>query len=251
MLRKALWAAALAASLPAQSIVPARAGLVSYADEAYIEDRLVEISTTHFFRVHENEVLRTGAGRAEVLLGPCSAMWVDENSSFRMISDAVSDVRLEVLSGSVIVSAGQMVRGARMTVLLKASVAPLDPKGAYHFDAAPARIKVLAGRTAVQWDNRTTPVTASQLLFLEGAADVIKFDRRSPDALENWSYARAAHLARLAFEPRGSVPDHPTAGDAAARVPLNRPGSVLGPSQPPEANQPVMAPTSGCRVEPW
>jgi len=250
MLRKALWAAALAASLPAQSIVPARAGLVSYADEAYIENRLVEISTTHFFRVHENEVLRTGAGRAEVLLGPCSAMWVDENSSFRLISDALSDVRLEVLSGSVVVSSGAMVKGGRMTVLLKTSVAPLDAKGAYHFDTAPARIKVLAGRTAVQWDNRTTELAASRLLVLEGSADAIKFDRRSPDPLENWSYARAAHLARLAAEQRWSVLDHPGVQDATARVPINHPGPVLVTPQP-EATPPVIAPASGCRVEPW
>jgi hypothetical protein len=253
MLRRALWAAAFAATLPAQSIVPARAGLVSYADEAYIDDRLLEISTTHFSRIHENGVLRTGAGRAEVLLGPCSAMWVDENSSFRLISDALSDVRLEVLSGSVVVFAGAMVKGARMTVLLKTSIAPLDSKGAYHFDAMPARIKVLAGRTAVQWDNRTTALTASRLLVLEGAADVIKFDRRSTDALESWSYARAAHLAHMAAEQRWSGPDHSAAADpAASRGPLapNRAGNTPAPPLP-EANPPVIAPAAGCRVEPW
>lgn len=89
---------AFAASLPAQSIIPAKAGLVSYADDASIEDRLISVSPSDFFFVKEDAVLRTGAGRAEVLLGPCAAMWIDEKSSFRMISSGLSDIRIEVLS---------------------------------------------------------------------------------------------------------------------------------------------------------
>ena len=75
---KIVWVLALAASLPAQSIIPAKAGLVSYADEAYIDDEPVAISSSRFFVVNENAVMRTGAGRAEVLLGPCAAMWIDQ-----------------------------------------------------------------------------------------------------------------------------------------------------------------------------
>src|SRR5208283_3885437 len=103
MLSKALCAGALALTLPAQSIVPVKAGLITYVDEAYVDGRPVEISPTRFFVMNENAVLRTGIGRAEVLLGPCSAMWVEEQSSLRLISSGLNDVRLEVLNGSVVV----------------------------------------------------------------------------------------------------------------------------------------------------
>jgi hypothetical protein len=172
MFRKTACVAALAASLPSQPIIPAKAGLVSYADEAYIDDRSVEISPTHFFVVNENAVLRTGAGRAEVLLGPCAAMWIDENSSFRMISTALSDIRIEVLTGSAIVAAGAIVKGTKLTLLLKTSVASVDQKGAYRFDSEPPRVQVLAGRTTVQRANQGISVTAGRWLRLDALAHV-------------------------------------------------------------------------------
>ncbi len=97
MLSTPAWAATLAASLHSQPIIPARAGVVSYAVDASIDDRLVN---DNFFVVNANSILRTGAGRAEVLLGPCASLWIDDNSSFRMISTALSDVRIDVLKGS-------------------------------------------------------------------------------------------------------------------------------------------------------
>ena len=240
--------AALAATLPAQSIVPAKAGLVSYADEAYIDDRPLEISTAHFFRINENAVMRTGAGRAEVLLGPCAAMWIDENSSFRIISNELSDVRLEVLTGSVLVATAEMVKGTRLSLLLKTSVAPLDPKGAYRFDAGPPRVKVLAGRASVQWENRTIAVNAGQLLQLDRLAEVGKFDKRNPDPLENWSRIRAALLLRLSRLHTGNSPDPAAPGDIVLRGPRSGTSEIPPPTIPLPAPLP---PGSGCVVAPW
>ena len=190
--------------MPAHSIIPAKAGLVSYADEAYIDNRAVD---DHVFEVNENAVLRTAGGHAEVLLGPCAAMWIDGNSSFRMISIAVSDIRIEVLTGSVIVAVGEPVKETKVTLLLKTSVASLNPKGAYRFDAEPPRVKVLAGRSTLQWANHSISVTAGRWLPLQGPAHVRKFDKRNPDPLDNWSNDWAALWARLSDLQTGSVQD--------------------------------------------
>jgi hypothetical protein len=244
MLTKVLCAGALALTLPAQSIVPAKAGLVSYAKEAYLDDQLVKISQTRFVVMNENAVLRTGIGRAEVLLGPCSAMWIDEQSTLRMISSALSDVRVELLKGSVVVATGQMVHGTKLTVLLKTSVALLDPKGAYRFDVEPARIKVLAGRTTAQWANRAIPVTAGRLLPLDAAEQTGKFDKRSADALEKWSKWRAAYLFELSVRRREIGPEPP--GDAMDHLNTTR----SAPAQ--RESPPILSPpTFGCGVAPW
>ena len=247
MLTKALCAGALALTLPAQSMVPAKAGLVTYADEAYVDDRLVDISPTRFFAMNENSVLRSGIGRAEVLLGPCSAMWVDEQSSLRMISSGLSDVRLEVLSGSLVVATGEMVKGTKVTLLLKTSVAVLDPTGAYRFDAAPPRIKVLAGRTTVQWADRAIPLSAGRLLRLDATAQPVKFDKQNADVLETWSNGRAAYLARLSGQLKREGPE-PTAPDST--TPRGGPGRNRLPldSIPPTLPNP---PGSGCGVTAW
>jgi hypothetical protein len=225
-------------------MVPAKAGLVSYADEAYVDDRLVEISPTRFFAMNENAVLRTGIGRAEVLLGPCSAMWVDQQSSLRMISSGLSDVRLEVLSGSVVVATGEMVKGTKVTLLLKTSAAALDPKGAYRFDAAPPRIKTLAGRTTVQWAGRAILIPAGRMLPLDAAAQPVKFDKQNAGVLETWSNGRAAYLARLSGQLSREGPE-PTAPDAT--TPRGGPGRNRSPLD----SIPALPNPQGCGVTAW
>jgi len=247
MLTKALCAGALALTLPAQSMVPAKAGLVSYADEAYVDGRLVEVSATRFFVMNENAVLRTGIGRAEVLLGPCSAMWVNEQSSVRMISSGLNDVRLELLNGSLVVATGEMVKGTKVTLMLKTSVAVLDSTGAYRFDAAPPRIKALAGKTMVQWAGRAILISAGRLLRLDAAAQPGKFDKQNADVLETWSHGRAAYLARLSGQlkregPEPAAPDSttPRGGPGRNRLPLDSiPQTLPNP------------PGSGCGVTAW
>lgn len=246
LLRKAVWVATLTASLPGQSIVPAKAGLVSYADEAYVDDHLVEISTTRFFVVNENSVLRTGAGRAEVLLGPCAAMWIDDHSSFRMISSAPSDASIEVLTGSVVAATGAMVKGTRLTLQLRTSAASVDPKGAYRLDAEPPRVKVLAGRTTVQWANQAISVSAGRLLLLDTLARAEKFDRRNPEPLEDWSNDRAAHLARLSGQQR--IGPDPSMSTGAAPATVRLPNTTA--QTPPIFPMPNPA-SSGCGVTAW
>ena len=112
--------ALMAASLSAQSVLSTKAGLVSDGGEVYMDDRRVEISPSGIVMVNENAVLRTGAGKAEVLLGPCAAIWIDENSSFRLISNDIIDTRIEWLTGSAVVGAGAFQGGAQITVQLRA-----------------------------------------------------------------------------------------------------------------------------------
>jgi hypothetical protein len=247
MLTKALCAGALALTLPAQSIIPAKAGLISYADEAYIDDRAVEVSGTRFVVMNENAVLRTGAGRAEVLLGPCSAMWVDDRSSLRMISSGLNDVRLELLSGSLVVATGELVKGTKVTLLLRTSVAALDSTGAYRFDAAPPRIKTLAGRATVQWAGRAIALSAGRLLPLDSSAQPARFDKQNADVLETWSNGRAAYLARLSGQLKGNSPE-PAAPDST------RQRGGLGRNRLPLDTMPQTLPNpsgSGCGVTAW
>lgn len=247
MRKTAVWLAVLALRLPAQSMIPAKAGLISYADDAYVDGRAVEVSRTRFVPMNENEVLRTGRGRAELLLGPCSAMWVDVRSSLRMVASALSDVRVEVLTGSVLVATGDMLKGTRVSVLLKAFPAALDPKGAYRFDADPARIKTLAGKAIVQWKSEPVTLSAGRLLLLDADGGAGRFDRKSTDTFENWSVGRAEYLSDLSGqrkEPglRASAPTSP----AGRGSPVPVPGQI--PAVPPLEPLP---PPSACGVSAW
>jgi hypothetical protein len=250
MLTKIMRIAALTVALHAQSVVPTKAGLISYSDEAWLDDRPVEITPGRFAMVNQNSILRTGAGRAELLLGPCAAMWVDEHSSFRILSNALTDARIELLTGSIVVAAGDMTKGTKLTLLLAKAASLVDRHGAYRFDAASARIKVLAGQTTVQWLNQRIPIGAGEWLPLEEPASVRKFSPRDPDPLELWSNRRAAYLARLSGQqtdavqpaPRPVAPDDMENSRAATRR-----RQAEAPLSPPS----FPAHISGCAVESW
>jgi hypothetical protein len=247
MLRGALSVAALAACLPAQSVIPAKAGLISYSDEAYVDGRLVETASTRFFVINENSVLRNASGHTEVLLGPCSAMWVDEQSSMRIASSVLSDVRVELLSGSVVIATGDMIKGSKLTVLVKTASATAEPRGAYRFDADPPRVKALAGKITVE-GNRAISLTAGRLLLLDGVAQSARFDKQNADSFEIWSNGRAAYLARLAGQQKRDAIEPAPQSDQEPHT--HGPGTAPRHTQTfPDAlpNLPI----SGCGVTGW
>lgn len=197
MIGKIAWmVVCLAPGAPAQSVIATRAGLISYAEHGvFIDGRRVEISPAHPSFASENAVVRTGRGPAEVLLGPCTVMWVGAHSSFRLIANALSDTRVELLAGSAMVDAGEGEKDNKSTLLLQSAATVVDRKGVYRFDAAPAEVKVLSGRLTVEWAGRHTAVLSGSLLALDGSISARKFDRRDTDALFEWSRSRATAWA--------------------------------------------------------
>src|SRR6516162_3070541 len=89
---------AFAAAGYGQNVISAKAGLIQYAEgRVLLEGNPVEIKYSQFPQVKNDQVLKTEEGRAEVLLSHASFLRLGENSSFRMISDSLTDTRFEVL----------------------------------------------------------------------------------------------------------------------------------------------------------
>lgn len=208
--------------LPAQSVIATRAGLVSYAEgDIYMDGHRARISPAHPSTVNRNAVVRTGAGRAEVMLGPCAVMWVGAHAAFRIVDNALSDTRVELLSGSTMIDAGEIARGNKVTLSIGAAAAVVDRRGVFRFDAAPARVKVLAGRTTVHWASRAWAVRAGSLLPLDNPASVRNFEKDTPDSLDLWSKVRAAaweKADRAASRRARNDQEEDTAAAAAASV---------------------------------
>lgn len=188
---------ALGTLLSAQPIVPSKAGMVSYGEgQIYIDDRVMAVPLAQSLVVGENSVLHTGIGEAEVLLGPCAAMWISQESSVRLISRVLADARIELLTGSLVVASGSLPRGAKLTLLMATVIAPIDSRGAYRFDAQPPEVKVLSGRIAVRRAEKQISVSGGRLLVLDPQPQVRKFDMHVADSLEDWSRERAITLGR-------------------------------------------------------
>src|SRR6516164_7360452 len=90
-LASAAWVPALA-----QSAISTHSGLVYFFDGAvYISNQRLEQKFGRFPDIGEGLELRTEHGRAEVLLTPGVFLRVGENSSIRLLSNKLSDTRVE------------------------------------------------------------------------------------------------------------------------------------------------------------
>lgn len=211
--------------LPGQSVIPAKAGLISYIEgKVFVDDRVVEASDAHWAGVRENEAMRTERGRAEVLVGPCTALRIGDNSSFRLVSNQLTEARIDLLAGFAVVDAVAMAHDTKLTFAVNAALVTITIAGFYHFDFAPPLIKAFAGRARVSWANQNFEVSAGKALALDAAAPLEKIDKNALDPLDNWSKARARVLAaQRARHPDRSVQTLDAAAAAAAGAP-ERPG---------------------------
>src|SRR5690349_13039232 len=94
---------AVAAPFPAsaQSVVSTHSGLIYFFEgSVFLGDQPLQQKFGSFPDIGEGRQLRTEHGRAEVLLTPGVMLRIDENSAIRLISDKLSDTRVELLGGS-------------------------------------------------------------------------------------------------------------------------------------------------------
>ena len=189
--------AALALPASAQPVISAKSGLLSYVEgQVLLNDQPVEFSTTHFADVKENSIVKTGDGRAEVLLTPGITLRMGENSSLRMISNRLVDTRVELITGSAVVEADMVAKETNVTVVMGQSSVELPKAGLYRFNAAPGEFKVFKGDADVEVAGQTRRVSGGHMLSVAtDTASIEKFDTDDTDDLDRWSHRRGSYLA--------------------------------------------------------
>lgn len=187
------------ASIPAgaQMVVSAKSGVVNYTEgQVFLNDQAIESSIAKYPEMKENSVLRTQAGRVEVLMTPGVILRLGEDSTLKMITNRLVDTRVELQSGSAAVEAVQALKDNNVTVVVKNGAATITKAGIYRFDTEPAQVKVFRGEAAVEISGQTTPVGNGRMLTLDGSTTAVqKFDAEDTDALDHWSRDRGQLLA--------------------------------------------------------
>src|ERR1019366_8445590 len=103
-----------------QSVISARSGLIHYIEgQVTLDGKNVEVKYSQFPEVREGQILKTEEGRAEVLLTPGVFLRLAENSSFRMVSNRLTDTRVEALSGALMIEHGEIAKDNLVTMLYK------------------------------------------------------------------------------------------------------------------------------------
>jgi hypothetical protein len=187
---------ALAGLAFAQSAISAKAGMVNYIEgKVLLDGKPVVMKFGVFPQMANDSQLRTEDGRAEVLLSPGAFIRIAEDSGIRMVSDRLTDTRLELLGGSAVVECGDLGKGDTLTITYKNATVTLLRKGLYRLDSEPAQLEVYDGEASVVRGGETVTVKRGRMLGLEGVAVVQKFDEKTGDALTNWARRRSEYVA--------------------------------------------------------
>jgi hypothetical protein len=146
-----------------QTVRSTRSGLLYFFDGSiFIGDGQVQQRFGRFPEIGEGHVLRTELGRAEVLLTPGVTLRIDENSAIRMLSDSLSDTRIELLRGSAILEASREVANLPDTLIYKSWRVRVPEDSVARIDSEPAQLRVLSGTAVVSTEGAAGSVTVQR-----------------------------------------------------------------------------------------
>jgi FecR-like protein len=191
--------------VPAFGAEAARPGTVNYVEGAANLDRQpLNAKDVGRATLEAGQELRTGAGKAEVLLTPGVFLRLDSNSTVKMISPDLTLTQVELEKGRGAVEVDELHNQNDLQVIDAGVTTRLDKTGYYEFDANQPEAMVFKGMAKSEvadgkWreikSHHELALTAGengQPLAREKPAD---FDPNANDELYNWSSLRSQYLA--------------------------------------------------------
>ncbi len=193
----AIFAVCLTPCTWAQSVISAHSGVIHYVEgEVSVDGAPVHPKFAEFPDVKAGQLVATAEGRAEILLTPGVFLRMAENSSVRMLSNALADTRLEVVSGSALVEVGELLEHNAIAFEASGVHMELAKKGLFRIDANPASLRVYEGQARVTAGSESLVARKDHQINFDAAklADT-KFDAKDTDAFYRWSSRRAEYVA--------------------------------------------------------
>ncbi len=142
-----------------------------------------------------NEAIDTQAGYAEVLLTPGAFLRIGHNSEVVMQSLGLADIQMQVLRGSAMIEAADLVKGTVMDVNMDGATTQIEKRGLYDFDASQDAVRVLDGKAKVEEAAQEKSIGKNHEILLADnpKLKVQDFDKKAveSDPLYVWSSARS------------------------------------------------------------
>ena len=185
-----------AAAAYGQYVISAHSGVIQVVEgSAYLNDKAIETKFGQFPDIKAGQEFRTEQGRAEVLLTPGVFLRMGEDSSIKMVSNALTDTRVEVLGGSVIVECDEIPKDNSIELLYKNNTMMLVKHGLYRINTEPGVFQVYDGEAIVKGESGQLTLRAGKETSLTGVLMAENFDKKATDDLYSWSSRRAGYLA--------------------------------------------------------
>jgi hypothetical protein len=155
-----------------------------------VDGKHLERSPAAFPLLKTNSVMETEKGRAELLLTPGTFLRLDENSSVKMVSAALTATVVEILRGSAILDALAAQGDIPVTLRYKDAAIRFEKPGIYRVDCETGVLQAYSGEAVVTQQARDKRVDNSRLYFFELGTDTNKFSDGADDEFYDWASNR-------------------------------------------------------------
>ena len=196
MLRAAAAILVLGSGAWAQAVISAHSGMVNFVEgDVLLAGKSVKLDGAIFPEVKIGQTLSTGTGRAEILLTPGVFLRLDNHTSFRLLANKLTDTQVEILNGSALVEADEILKDNRIVIKMCDAETLLVKNGLYHFNADAGQIRSFAGKAEVSAASASAELKGGRTLLVGSTLTPDKFDRaKSKDDLYAWSMERNYRL---------------------------------------------------------
>ena len=187
----------MAGSSFAQQVISAKSGLINYTEgQVFLGDSLVKHKFGEYPDIKTGQHLRTEEGRAEVLLTPGVFLRLAENSEIGMVANALSDTRMEVLKGAVVVEANEVSKEIGVEFLVSGSRVDLRKPGVFRIDASdPPRIRAYDGEMLPSRTDSRPLSRKGREMLLTSVPVAEKFSKDETDPFFRWAARRSGYVA--------------------------------------------------------
>jgi len=207
--RAAACFAACAALVPAQDVISAKAGLIHYFEGVVtLDGSEVVKKNAEFSSMKEGGELRTGMGRAEVLLTPGVFLRVAENSAVKLVGNDLLNTRLALLDGSVLLEVGEMEKGQALTMTVGEAKLDFSHRGLFRVFASPSELKVYDGSAVALLNGQSVTIKEGKESQLAGVIAPAKFNKEEGDAFYRWASRRSGYIAAANLSAAKRAYDH-------------------------------------------
>ncbi|HYP05045.1 MAG TPA: FecR domain-containing protein [Bryobacteraceae bacterium] len=186
----------IAGSVRGQHVISARSGLVHYTEGQVFLGEAINPKPAEYPEMKEGQHLTTKAGRAEVLLTPGVFLRVAENSDIQLLSNKLTDTRVEIVSGSAILEASEVSKDSPIQMVVAGTVVEIRKAGVFRLEAgSPSLVRVYDGEAIVIAKSGPVTVKEGRQLLLASVPSVEKFAKDDTDSFMRWAGRRSGYLA--------------------------------------------------------
>jgi len=194
---------------PSFHFIGAQAGLVNHVDGSpvvFAANQSVSKPLLSRTMIQPMSRIETGPNdRVEILLNPGSFLRVAENSVVRVNETKLSDVKVALDKGTVIVESAAFDKKVHaLRIETAAGDIAIQKEGLYRFEADPehSTVDVAVRRGKAQWLPESKPQVTLKagnrfqlpVSSTDGALQYAKISKEQMDNLDNWSMRRAQYL---------------------------------------------------------